>query len=100
MLEYSLLVAAIVVSLLAMQAYLKRSMQGKLKEISDDLGQQYNPENTTSDMNYTFTSDTQTASDTYEMNYTNGTGIYEETVTNTTIYNETQVRQGTETVGL
>lgn len=42
-LEYSLLIAAVVAALLVTQAYVKRAYQGKLKESSDELGKQFQP---------------------------------------------------------
>ncbi|MDO8748249.1 MAG: hypothetical protein Q7J72_03920 [Candidatus Omnitrophota bacterium] len=98
-LEYAIVIGAVVIALLVMQAYVRRSLQGKFKVIADDLGQQYNPYNTTSDMNITFESDTQT--ETFTNVTTDATGKEKrETTTNTTIFNETQTRQGSETVGL
>lgn len=99
-LEYAIVIGAVVIALLVMQAYVRRGLQGKLKVIADDLGQQYNPYNTTSDMSITFESDTQTQTFTNEtINETTGKKT-SETITNTTIFNETQTRQGTEIVGL
>lgn len=104
MLEYALVLIAICLALLAMQAYLSRGMQGKIKTIADDLGTQYNYNNTTSDINFTYSSNTTTESTTYEAEEKDDagkvTGKHDEIITNTTIHNETQVRQGTETVGL
>lgn len=42
-LEYAALVAIVVGGLIAMQAYLKRGVQGKLKATGDQLGEQYSP---------------------------------------------------------
>jgi len=42
-LEYALLIAVVVGSLLYMQNYLKRSMQGRLQRIGDQMGEQYSP---------------------------------------------------------
>lgn len=42
--EYVLLVAAIIGGIMAMQLYLKRSVQGRLKDLADEVSQQaYNP---------------------------------------------------------
>lgn len=46
-LEYALLIGVIVAGLVAMQLYLKRGYQGKLRENSDQLGDQYSPSYTT-----------------------------------------------------
>lgn len=45
-LEYAVLIACIVAALLAMQIYLKRSMQGNLRGAAERLGQQYSPRHT------------------------------------------------------
>ncbi|MCK9603366.1 MAG: hypothetical protein M0R66_03310 [Candidatus Omnitrophica bacterium] len=46
-LEYALLIGVIVAGLIAMQLYLKRGYQGKLRESSDQIGEQYSPSYTT-----------------------------------------------------
>lgn len=45
-LEYAILIGVVVAGLIAMQMYLKRSYQGKLRESADDLGEQFSPSNT------------------------------------------------------
>lgn len=42
-LEYALLIAVVIGSLLYMQNYLKRSMQGRLQRVGDQIGEQYSP---------------------------------------------------------
>lgn len=42
-LEYALVIAVIVAALIAMQTYIKRGFQGKLKSASDDMGEQFSP---------------------------------------------------------
>jgi uncharacterized protein (UPF0333 family) len=46
-LEYAILIGVIVAGLIAMQVYLKRGYQGKLRASADDIGQQFSPERTT-----------------------------------------------------
>lgn len=48
-LEYAVVIAVVVAALIAMQAYVKRGMQGKLKQSSDDIGEQYSPGRTLED---------------------------------------------------
>lgn len=48
-LEYAVVIAVVVAALIAMQAYIKRGMQGKLKQASDDIGEQYSPGRTLED---------------------------------------------------
>ena len=45
-LEYAVLVTIIIGALLSMQFYLKRGIQGKVKESSDQIGDQYSAGNT------------------------------------------------------
>ena len=42
-LEYAILIGVIVAGLIAMQVYLKRGFQGKMKESADSMGQQFSP---------------------------------------------------------
>lgn len=46
-LEYALLIGVIVAGLIFMQMYMKRGYMGKLRESSDQLGDQYSPDYTT-----------------------------------------------------
>lgn len=48
-LEYAIVVAIIVAGLLAMQFYVKRGWEGKLKSASDDMGEQFDPNAYTAD---------------------------------------------------
>jgi len=45
-LEYVLLIGVVVGALLAMQTYLKRSIQGRMQIIGDQMGDQYTPSGT------------------------------------------------------
>jgi len=47
-LEYAILIAIIVAALLAMQIYIKRGIQGKLRSSADSIGEQYSAGNMTS----------------------------------------------------
>ncbi|MDD4907725.1 MAG: hypothetical protein PHJ00_01525 [Candidatus Omnitrophica bacterium] len=46
-LEYALLIGIIVAALIAMQVYMKRGVQGKLRDSTDQIGDQYSPGYTT-----------------------------------------------------
>ena len=48
-LEYVILTGFVVAALIAMGTYMKRGMQGKLRESSDQIGEQYSAEHTTTD---------------------------------------------------
>lgn len=58
-LEYAIIVAVVVGALLAMQIYMKRGLEGKLKDSSDNIGAQYSAGNVTS----SHTTTTATSSD-------------------------------------
>jgi cytoskeletal protein RodZ len=42
-LEYAVVIAVIVGALLATQVYIKRGIQGRFKQSSDDIGEQFSP---------------------------------------------------------
>ena len=44
--EYAVLTAIIIGALLTIQTYVKRGVQGRLKSSSDDIGDQFSPNNT------------------------------------------------------
>lgn len=50
-LEYTVLIAILAAALLGMQIYLKRGVQGKYRQIGDDLGPQYSPKSAAAVMN-------------------------------------------------
>ncbi|MFH1397226.1 MAG: hypothetical protein ABIH27_01575 [Candidatus Omnitrophota bacterium] len=87
-LEFTMVVFACIVALIAMQVYVKRSMQGRLRNLGDELGQHYAPRNTGSNIITTQFGSTTTITNTIE------TG----TTTNTTS-DITETRSGTEALG-
>jgi len=46
-LEYAVIIAVIVAALLTMQIYIKRGLQGRFRQASDDIGDQFSPGITT-----------------------------------------------------
>lgn len=46
-LEYALVISVIIAALLAINTYIKRGVQGRLKESSDQIGSQFDPEDFT-----------------------------------------------------
>lgn len=58
-LEYAIIIMVVVGALLAMQIYMKRGLEGKLKDSSDNIGAQYSAGNVTS----SHTTTTATSSD-------------------------------------
>lgn len=57
-LEYATLIAVVAGALLAMQIYLKRSTQGRLRGASDEIGAQFDAESATIISNRTHTGNT------------------------------------------
>lgn len=60
MLEYAVMIFCVVAALLAMQVYIKRGMQGRLRQAGDNLGRQYDPKNTASTSTLEYSSNTTT----------------------------------------
>jgi uncharacterized protein (UPF0333 family) len=83
-LEYAILLGVIVAGLIAMQVYLKRGYQGKLKEGADSMGTQFSPGYTTA--KYVTTS------------FSNSTETLAEEVTVTTIHAQDSNRTTNESV--
>lgn len=54
-LEYAIVVAVIVAGLLAMQFYIKRGWEGKLRNAADNMGEQFDPGAYTADFVITST---------------------------------------------
>lgn len=84
-LEYAILILIVIVALLAMQTYLKRGIQGRMRESSDNIGEAYSPGYTTSSFTRTSQSTTNEQIDT--------TGV-----TTTEIVTRTDDRVGDEAV--
>lgn len=51
-LEYTVIVIIILGVLIAMKDYVKRGVQGRWKSATDDFGEQYDPQNVNSSINY------------------------------------------------
>ena len=51
-LEYTVILIVIVGVLIAMKDYIKRGIQGRWKAATDDFGDQYDPQNVNSTINY------------------------------------------------
>jgi uncharacterized protein (UPF0333 family) len=83
-LEYAVLIVVIIAALIAMQVYLKRGIQGRMRESSDQIGEQFSPGYTISNRT------TQT--------YTNTRETTDNVSTTTEIFNQFQNRTGTENV--
>lgn len=49
-LEYTMVIACLAAALIAMQIYIKRSIQGKLRDAADEIGEQYSAKTTKSEL--------------------------------------------------
>jgi len=83
-LEYAVLIVVIIAALIAMQVYLKRGIQGRMRESSDQIGEQFSPGYTVSNRVTRTMSNTREIADAY--------------TTTTQILNQTQNVSGTENV--
>lgn len=90
--EYAVVIVCIVAGLIAMQIYITRGMQGRFRQSADSIGEQYAPEDTTSDTRQNFNSDSHTVTTTIDIN-----GRIETTTVSNV--DETQTRSGSERVG-
>ena len=84
-LEYAVIIAVVVAGLLAMQMYIKRGIQGRFRQASDDIGDQFSADTTTSN----FTTNINTA-----QKETSSNGIV-----TTNITTGTQSKTGSESIG-
>lgn len=91
-LELSILIIIVVAALLSMSIYLKRAMQGKLRTVADDVGEQYSPTNMNSDT----TSSTDSTITKNIIYYNSGEGPFDSKVTYQIDTDETNTRQGYE----
>jgi uncharacterized protein (UPF0333 family) len=83
-LEYAVLIVVIIAALVAMQVYLKRGVQGRMRESADQIGEPFSPGYTVSNRVTTTFAQSQEVSDAYS--------------TTTTILNQFQNRTGAENV--
>ncbi|MFA5144928.1 MAG: hypothetical protein WC723_02865 [Candidatus Omnitrophota bacterium] len=90
-LEYAVIVVVVIGALIAMQWYIKGGYQGKLRQASDDMGEQFSPTRTTT--NYV----TSTSSSTNEQVSGGSLGSNVMPVSSTN-FTQTQSRAGSESV--
>lgn len=90
-LEYAVVIAIIVGGLLAMQMYIKRGIQGRLKQASDDIGEQYSPGQ--SESHYTTKVDSSSDEKTL-----GAKSDVDQGVKTTSTSNQTQTRTGSEKI--
>jgi hypothetical protein len=75
-LEYGFLIACIAAAVLGMQFYVKRAIQGRIKQTADQIGSPYDAKNSIS-YTTTYTNATTTSS-TYPVNITSITGMVDQ----------------------
>jgi hypothetical protein len=80
-LEYAVLIVIIIAALLAMNQYIKRGLQGRLKSSTDDIGDQFSPGNTN------FSRTVTTASNTAEQFGIAGVGVQSTVLLNREVTN-------------
>ncbi len=94
-LEYSMVIICIVAALLATQYYIKRAIQGRVKESADTIGEQYAPKSMNSQITITQTGTTTINAEAQpDPNDSTKFGL-----TTTTTTDETTTRTGYENVG-
>lgn len=95
--EMSLLLVLIVAALIAMQVYLKRSIQGHLRSSADAIGEQYDPTKTASDFVMNHVTNVTTTS-TSDVEFSAGFNRLVTQVNSQTHY-DNSIRNGYEIVG-
>ncbi len=83
-LEYAILVIIIIGALVAIQTYIKRGIQGRLKSAADDIGDQFSPGNTNVTKTMTTSSST---SDTFLSGVTTSTLLNAESTVDSLLSN-------------
>lgn len=90
--EFAVAAVCLVIGLIAMQGYVSRAMQGRLRQQADSIGEQYAPGDTASNTTLAFTSSSTTVTNTTEVD-----GLTNTTTTSNST--DGQIRSGWETVG-
>ncbi len=79
--EYAIVIGLVIAAAVGMQIYVKRGEEGRLKQTADDIGEQYAPENTTTDITTNLTSTQNMKSEVVPIpepfTDTNGNGAYD-----------------------
>lgn len=91
-LEYAIIIAVIVGALISMQVYIKRGVQGRLRQATDDIGEAFSPGATT--YTHTTTSSVNSTETTRPTQLTDGTWVSDAQTTS----NQTQNRVVNESI--
>ncbi|MDD5477964.1 MAG: hypothetical protein PHG87_07220 [Candidatus Omnitrophica bacterium] len=104
-LEYAVVVACVVAALLGMQFYIRRGIQGKLRQAADETGEQYTPLNVDSNITTQTTSTTTVTQSLTPLNRAPGVPLNDEYdlpvygIKTDTSIDETTTKDGQETLG-
>lgn len=97
LLEYILVIICIVGALVAMQHYVKRAVQGRLRMAADQIGEQYEPKKLSGSRTTSIDRDitVKITQESFPLNGTEGTALLREEI----IDKDEVTREGTETMG-
>jgi len=104
-LEYGVFCGCVIAAIIAMQIYVKRGIEGRLKQSADEIGDQYAPLNTTTNITTTLDSTQKVKSDYVQLNDLAGAplndvyGLPALGISSETEINETTQRSGSEAFG-
>lgn len=98
-LEYAIVVACLAAALGATQIYIKRAIQGRLRNATDEIGQQYAPENITAEFTTTINSDMKIKSELKDLGIKDKDGIEVRGIESTIDFTENTQRSGSEELG-
>ncbi|UCB56779.1 MAG: hypothetical protein JSV30_06195 [Candidatus Omnitrophota bacterium] len=98
LLEYALVIACVAAALMAMQFYVKRAVQGRLRTAADQIGEQYEPGDVTGGFTVTVDRDITTNVEPEQELIIEGEDGYATLRTDTFTKDEFE-RTGTETLG-
>ena len=98
-LEYTALVCIVAAALAAMAVYVKRGVSGRLREVSDDLGGQYHPRLTSSNITYNVNSTTVITSRLIPDVVVDSFGTRANVMETTSATNDSTNRTGNESIG-
>ena len=97
LIEYAVVIACVVAALITMQSYVKRSLQGRLRSASDQIGEQYEPGKMSGTITTTINRDILTEVETQKLIIEGEEGYA--TLRTETINEDKTERKGSETVG-
>ena len=101
--EYGIFCGCVIAAIVAVQIYVKRGIEGRLKQSADEIGDQYAPLNATTNITTTLTSDQNVISNQVELDKGGAPlleyGVPVLGITSETTMDETTQRSGSEAFG-